>query len=225
MGFDPIAPGKVGTGMAQTRRKIDEAPADPDAPLAALVDSREDFLRFLMRRTGSRSEAEDVLQDFCLRVLARKDQLRDADRMTAWLYAILRSTLNDHFRKTGRQSRLGEAVASEPQVSEAPDAVEAMTAICGCVGGLVPGLRASDAQLIRRIEFAEEDRATVAADLDLSPGALAVRLHRARAALRDRLLDHCGSCCAEGFEDCSCAPDGCHSESHDSHCGPAPERG
>lgn len=211
--------------MSPTTQKTDKAPAGPDAALAVLVESREEFLRFLMRRAGSRSEAEDVLQDFCLRVLARKDQLRDADRMTAWLYAILRSTLNDHFRKTGRHARLGEAVALEPQAGEAPDAVEAMTAICGCVGGLVPGLRPGDADLIRRIEFGEEDRASVAADLGLSPGALAVRLHRARAALRDRLLDHCGGCCTEGFEDCSCAPDGCHSESHDSHCGPAPERG
>lgn len=211
--------------MARTRRKTDKAPAEPDAPLAALMDSREEFLRFVMSRTGSRSEAEDVLQDFCLRVLARKDQLRDVERMTAWLYAILRSVLNDHFRKAGRRSRLGEAVALEPQVGEVPDAVEAMTSICGCVGGLVPGLRPADAEIIRRIEFEEEDRATVAAGLRLSPGALAVRLHRARAALRDRVLEHCGSCCAEGFEDCSCAPGGCHGESHDSHCGAVSERG
>lgn len=205
--------------MTQAKLEIIAEAAGPDAALTALVNSREEFLRFLMRRTGTRSEAEDVLQDFCLRVLARKDQLRDAGRMTAWLYAILRSTLNDHFRRAGRRSRLGEAVAREPQADAAPDATEAMAAVCGCTAGLLPGLRPAEAEIIRRIELEEEDRASVAADLGLSAGTLAVRLHRARAALRDRLLDHCGSCCAEGFEDCSCAPGGCHGATHDSHCG------
>ncbi|WP_228873454.1 sigma factor [Roseibium aggregatum] len=46
-----------------------------------------------------------MLQEFCIRVLARQDQLRDAERLDAWLYAILRSALNDHFRKAGRRRR------------------------------------------------------------------------------------------------------------------------
>lgn len=37
-----------------------------------------------MKRLKDRSDAEDVLQDFCMRVLARKDQLREVDRMDAW---------------------------------------------------------------------------------------------------------------------------------------------
>ena len=71
---------------------------------------------------GNRADAEDVLQEYCIRVLARKDQLRDIERMDAWLYAILRSTMNDHYRKTTRHSRLAVAVAREPQelVADAP---------------------------------------------------------------------------------------------------------
>lgn len=68
-----------------------------------------------MKRLGNRADAEDVLQEYCIRVLARKDQLRDIERMDAWLYAILRSTMNDHYRKTTRHSRLAVAVAREPQ--------------------------------------------------------------------------------------------------------------
>ena len=80
----------------------------------ALLDGRGAFLGFLVKRLGNRADAEDVLQEFCIRVLARKDQLRDAGRMDAWLYAILRSTMNDHYRKTTRHSRLAVAVAREP---------------------------------------------------------------------------------------------------------------
>jgi RNA polymerase sigma factor (sigma-70 family) len=174
----------------------------------ALVSDRKAFLGFLIKRLGNTADAEDVLQDFCIRVLARKDQLRDAERMDAWLYSILRSSLNDFYRKTGRRERLGEAYAREPQdTPAAADASEAFAHICACVRELVPDLRPADADLIRKIDIEEDSRKSVAASLGVASGTLAVRLHRARVALRDRLLGHCGYCCEDSFEDCSCAPE------------------
>ena len=76
-----------------------------------LINLRPAFLSFLAKRLGNRAVAEDVLQEFCVRVLTHKDQLRDAGRMGAWLYAVLRSTLNDYFRTTDRAKRLREGVA------------------------------------------------------------------------------------------------------------------
>mgnify|MGYP003630709307 CR=1 FL=1 len=182
----------------------------------ALLVGRSAFLGFLVKRLGNQADAEDVLQEFCIRVLARKDQLRDADRMDAWLYSVLRSALNDHFRLSGRRKRLGDAFAVEMQTSErTPDTEEAMAKMCGCVNGLVPELRQTDSDLIRRVDIDEEDRASVAKSLGLKPGALAVRLHRARGALGELLLKHCGVCCQGGFEDCSCPPAGCE----DKKCG------
>jgi RNA polymerase sigma factor (sigma-70 family) len=185
----------------------------------ALLSGRSAFLGFLVKRLGNRADAEDVLQEFCIRVLARKDQLREADRMDAWLYSVLRSALNDHYRKTGRRKRLGDAYAIETQsAEETVESSEAMAQMCGCVKGLVPKLRPADGALISRIDIDEEDRASVAADLGLKPGTLAVRLHRARAALGDALLGHCGYCCKHGFEDCSCPPAGCENPAEATHC-------
>ncbi len=140
------------------------------------------------------------------RVLARKDQLRDVERMDAWLYSVLRSSLNDFYRKTGRRERLGKAYAME--VKDTPisaDASETFAHICACVRELVPELRPADANLIRKIDIEEGSWKSVAAGLGVALGTLAVRLHRARVALRDRLLGYCGYCCEDDFEDCSCA--------------------
>lgn len=179
----------------------------PNSLNRALVSDRKAFLGFLVKRLGSTADAEDVLQDFCIRVLARKDQLRDAERMDAWLYSILRSCLNDFYRKNGRRQRLGEAYAKEPRDSSAAaDASETFAHVCACVQELVPELRPADADLIRKIDIEESSRKTVAASLGVAVGTLGVRLHRARIALRDRLLGHCGYCCEDDFEDCSCAP-------------------
>ncbi len=204
--------------MPQT--KSDMRPASGERQIDhALLVGRDAFLGFLVKRLGNRADAEDVLQEFCIRVLTRKEQLREADRMDAWLYSVLRSALNDHYRKTGRRKRLGDAFAIEMQSAEKSlETSEAMAHMCGCVQGLVPKLRPADGELIRRIDIDEEDRATVAADLGLKPGTLAVRLHRARAALSDALLGHCGFCCKHGFEDCSCPPAGCEHPDEATHC-------
>ncbi len=187
-----------------------DASADDTNLERTLADSRSVFLGFLMKRLGNRSDAEDVLQEFCIRVLARRGQLRDAERMDAWLYSVLRSALNDHFRKAGRSKRLKDAVSLETNSAVvAEDPIAEMDVICKCVKGLVTELRPADADLIRRIDIDENDRAVVAAGLGVKPGTLNVRLHRARAALGDALLAHCGPCCRSGFDDCSCHPPGC----------------
>jgi RNA polymerase sigma-70 factor (ECF subfamily) len=183
------------------------------SPEHALIDNRAEFLGFLTKRLGNRTDAEDVLQEFCLRVLARKDQLREVERMGAWLYSILRSSLNDHYRKTARRTRLADAVSREP-ATWAEDASNQMARLCSCAGGLISELRPVDASLIRRIDFGDEDRARVAADLGLHRNALGVRLYRARMALRDAVVRHCGSCCETEREDCYCPPSGCENNAH-----------
>ena len=183
----------------------------------ALIEGRKAFLGFLAKRLGNRAEAEDVLQEFCIRVLASKDQLRDVKRMDAWLYAILRSVLNDHYRKAARRRHLAEAVAAEPQ-GWAEDATGQLSRSCSCSAGLLPELRPADADLIRRIDLNDDDRASVAADLGLTRGTVAVRLHRARSALKDSLLSHCGICCETDRDDCYCPPAGCGNPAVHSNC-------
>jgi len=189
-------------------KPVSENPAT-DPSLAALAGNRQMFLGFLVKRLGNLTEAEDVLQEFCLRVMKRKDQLRNAEKMNAWLYAVLRSTLNDYYRKNGRNRRLSAAYEREQEVAENSETgAEEFVHICKCVQALIPAIRPDQGELIRRVDLQDESRDSVAQDLGISPGALGVRLHRARAALRDQLLGHCGCCCEHGFEDCSCAPVG-----------------
>ncbi len=191
-------------------------PEGPDAmPESALLDGRGAFMGFLVKRLGNRAVAEYVLQDFCIRVLTRKDQLRDVERMDAWLYTVLRSTLNDDYRKGIRRSRLAASRGAREPEEWIADAPSQMARLCTCHGGLISELRPADAELIRRIDFGEEDRESVAADLRLNRNALGVRLHRARTALREALTAHCGKCCQDDRDDCYCPPDGCENDRHE----------
>ena len=200
----------------------EDTPREPakrlDPTESALSEGRHAFLGFLIRRLGNKADAEDVLQEFCIRVMTRKEQLRDVKRMDSWLYSILRSTMNDHFRQSARRRRLAEAYGREPE-EWARDAPTEMARFCHCLNGLLPALRDADAELIYRIDLGEEDRAAVADEFGLTRNALGVRLHRARIALRDALTGHCGKCCKTGWDDCYCPPAGCENADDQTHCG------
>lgn len=117
------------------------------------------FLGFLVKRLGNLTEAEDVLQEFFLRVLNRKDQLRDAEKLNAWLYSILRSTLNDHYRKNSRDRRLSAAFEREQETAATTEAgAEEFVHICKCVRGLVPTMRPDQGEL----QFYNEKLGTMA---------------------------------------------------------------
>ena len=52
-----------------------EAAPVADPVLAALLDNRQAFLRFVERRVGTREAAEDVLQEAFARAIDKRDTL------------------------------------------------------------------------------------------------------------------------------------------------------
>ncbi|VAV93755.1 hypothetical protein MNBD_ALPHA08-1264 [hydrothermal vent metagenome] len=175
--------------------------------VAVLVENNRVFRKFLARRMGTTADVEDVLQDFCLKALSRQDQHRPSDNLVAWLYSILRSCLSDHYRKTERRGKISKAFALETESGEQVAGADQLHKnLCKCLHSLLPVLRPDYAELVRRIDLAEEERAEVAADIGISAGTLAVRLHRARQVLKRALLTSCGSCVEHGFDDCGCDP-------------------
>ena len=176
---------------------------------SVLIRNRKAFMGYLVRRLNNRVDAEDVLQTFSINVLTRSDGLRaeNEEGLIAWLYAVLRTTLVDNFRKENRQARVKSAFETEigsDHVVSGPDTL--FETLCECLRALMPLLKPDQADLIRRVDLEEGDRSRVAADLGITRGALGVRLHRARTALKNLLLAACISCPEHGFDDCACHP-------------------
>lgn len=178
------------------------APA-PAAAIAVLVENRQQFLRFLERRLGDRALAEDVLQAAFVRGLARAEQLRDEESVVAWFYRMLRNAIVDHHRRTGASDRRLEAVARELDAAEEPPPDD-RDAICQCVTRLVDTLRPEYAAAIRRVELDGIAVKDFAAEAAVTANNAAVRLHRARKALREQVRRCCGACAEHGCVDCTC---------------------
>lgn len=166
-----------------------------------LLADRARFLAFVAKRVGP-EDAEDVLQAALVRAVAHADEVRDDERVVAWFYRILRNAVADHFRTRAAARRTEDAVRSEPW----PDAAtpEDVRTLCRCFEPLVAALPSDQARVLRRVDLEEARPVDVAAEDGITPNAAMVRLHRARRALRDRLLESCRACAAHGCLDCSC---------------------
>ena len=84
-----------------------DAAADARARFDALVLPHLDrLLAFARRRTDSLADAEDAVQDACVRAWLGFADLRDDTKVRPWLYRILRTALSDAREKSGRRSQL-----------------------------------------------------------------------------------------------------------------------
>jgi RNA polymerase sigma-70 factor (ECF subfamily) len=178
----------------------------PEAPgvLDVLVANHRQFLAFLERRTGSRADAEDLLQDAFAKGLARGHQVNDPESAVAWFYRVLRNALTDWYRRRGAEDRALAQWGGREDVAEAPKDEEMFGEVCGCVDRLAATLRPEYAEALRRVDVEEMPVKEFAAAAGITPGNAGVRLHRAREALRARVIQSCGTCADHGCLDCGC---------------------
>jgi len=172
-----------------------------------LVDSHRQFLAFLERRVESRAVAEDILQSAFVRGLERGADVRDEESAVAWFYRVLRNAVIDHYRHRASTERALEGWGKEFIAHEAPRA-ELQQAICACISDLVGTLKPEYQQAIRIMDLDEGSLKDLAEQSGITAGNAAVRVHRAREALRKQVRTVCGSCAEHGCLDCHCKSKG-----------------
>lgn len=173
-------------------------PGVTERVLGGLVRERSRFLEFARGRVGA--DAEDVLQIALTRAVLKVDGLRDETLARPWFFRILRNAIADHHARGGVVANEipGDDVIDDVPASVPPDDP------CGCPVTVLGTLRPEYADILRRVDVDETPLAEVAASLDISANNAAVRLHRARGALRDALLRLCATDSIRACVDCGC---------------------
>ena len=178
-----------------------EPPLSPDA-IARLVEAHREFLAFLVRRVESRAAAEDILQAAFARGLERGAGVQD-EKVVAWFYRVLRNSLIDHYRRRSTSARAIEAWGREfAENQSAP--VELQDEICRCVSMLLETLKPEYRDALRIMDLEEGALSDLAHQAGISAENAAVRVHRARKALRRQVERSCGTCAEHGCLDCHC---------------------
>jgi len=174
-----------------------------------LVANHARFLAFLKPRVGSTETAEEILQAAFVKGLEKHETIRDGESAVSWFYRLLRNAVVDHYRHRGVEQRGQERYANEPPESSAEIDAAIRGEVCACVDALIPTLKAEYADVLRRVELGGGSVMQAAAELGVTPNNAAVRLHRAREALKKRLEQTCGTCTEHGCLECTCKPGHC----------------
>lgn len=170
-----------------------------------LIESQGRFLSFIERRVGSRAVAQDILQSAFVRSLERGNDVRDEESVVAWFYRVLRNAIIDHYRQQAAGVRAAEGWAAEVMRQEQlPPEVE--QEICRCVSGLLGNLKPEYQQALELVDLEEGTMAALAEKAGITSNNAAVRVHRARQALKREIRAACGACAEHGCLDCRCQP-------------------
>ena len=133
--------------------------------------------RLAYLRTGSRADAEDVMQEVFLRLIKAKPVFSDQTHAKAWLLRVTANCVSDLFRLPWRKRE--EPLEEETAVSEAPEAGSVVEAILSLpVRYRIP---------IHLYYYEGYSVAEIAGIIGKSEGTVKSRLFRARSLRRDKL--------------------------------------
>lgn len=142
-------------------------------------------------RLGDADAVDEVMQEVALAVARQSSPLRDAAKVSPWLYRLTLRQALLYRRRQGRTRRLHERAALREEGSRTPEPDPLDWLIAderrGLVRRAVSELPARDAEVLM-LKYQEGwSYAEIAGRLGVSSSAVEARLHRARGRLRKRL--------------------------------------
>ena len=144
--------------------------------------------QFILKRVRDEQDAEDILQDVFCKIHNSIQQLKDQDKLQAWIYQITRHEIIDYFRHRKGQ----EAPREISKVFEnEPTASNLNREITSCLKPMIDHLPEKYREILILTENGGLTQKEAAEKLGLSlPGAKS-RDQRARAKLKEMLFACC----------------------------------
>jgi RNA polymerase sigma-70 factor (ECF subfamily) len=156
------------------------------AAYAVLLRQLNGYLRaYFQRRLRNTADAEDLLQETLIAMHARRSTYDTSRPFTAWVYAIARYKLIDHFRRTRRRAEDAIDDADGFFAQEQTEAADAHLDIERLLGHLPEKTR----RLIRDVKIEGLSTAEAAARHNLSESAVKVGVHRGLKKLSAEVED------------------------------------
>jgi RNA polymerase sigma-70 factor (ECF subfamily) len=147
---------------------------------------RQRLYSYILARSRSPQDAEDILQDVFVKVHLRLETLEEDAHLTSWLYRVTHNTIVDHYRK-----KLPTPTCEEPSGVVDDDPPIAEQKLAPFLRELIHGLPAKYRDALTLTELEGLTQKEMGDRLGLSSSGAKSRVQRGRAMVRDQLLDCC----------------------------------
>ena len=168
---------------------------------ARLMPFRAQVQRHIFAMVRDQAEAEELTQDTYTRALERIDQLRDPQAALAWLFRIATTVTLDRLRQRRPQTVPLDTVApASPEAEQAAERVQPppllesaleSSEMTACVQGYLAALPDDYRVAILLHDAHGLSNPEIAELLGCSLATAKIRVHRARARLRETLSSAC----------------------------------
>jgi RNA polymerase sigma-70 factor (ECF subfamily) len=157
--------------------------SNPDAARALVAQLSPPIFQFFLAQSRDRAEAEDLLQDFWLRIHKARATFRPGEPLLPWLYAIARRVRVDRYRKT-RGAREHEVPTDQLPEKASGEAARQTTSK---MTDLLKSLPDSQREVLLLLKVSGLSLEEVARATGVSIGSVKQKAHRAYESLRKRV--------------------------------------
>lgn len=146
---------------------------------------------FLFHTTGNRELSEDLAQNVFYRILKYRHTFRGDGEFKTWMYHMARNVVNDHGRAVKRTVRhqdideLNESIAGGMVADETIQKKQELALLKHAMERLSEESR----EILVLSKFQELKYVEIAQILDITEGAVKVRVHRAISQLKNCYLE------------------------------------
>lgn len=165
---------------------IEKAIAGDEAALSAVLRDWSPRIRRFAYRFCPTSEVLDAVQETLIVVSKRISGLRSAKALVSWLFQIVKRQCQRILGLISRESRIARRLERLlPDAEEAPSRQVEMVAI---LQSALLSLEARERQILMLRDMEGLSTRETAAHLGIGEAAVKSRLHRAREAVKEKLL-------------------------------------
>jgi RNA polymerase sigma-70 factor (ECF subfamily) len=146
---------------------------------------------FVGRRVSDPHAADDIAQDVLLKVRSQMDGLSAEQRFPAWMFAVARNAIIDHYRARAVRDH---ADVADLDLSAEPDNADddaAARALAPCLLRMVEQLPEPYREAMRLADFDGLSQQAIADRAGITLSGAKSRVQRARQLLREMILDCC----------------------------------
>lgn len=149
-------------------------------------DENEQALKnWLLKKTGDRDQAQDLLQDLFIKALQNKERFCTLSDARSWLFRMARNSAIDLYRK----SQLETGSVCSELVEE--DTATPLVNLQQCLIRVLSELPEDDREVIEQCDMQGVSQIDYARIRGLSVSAAKSRIQRARKKLREQMITSC----------------------------------